>query len=189
MSQGLVYIFTGDGKGKTSAALGTALRAVGHGKKVAMVQFYKERKWGIGEHDVRVILSDPPAGGESKDLFRIYPMGAGFYFPPKDKDKHQKAAEKALKFAEKQIAASRSGTRNDGLFLLVLDEALNALHDGLIRQISLIRLIGQRNTTHIILTGRNCPKELIDMADLVTEMKNIKHPFQKGQKAVIGLDY
>lgn len=173
MSQGLVYIFTGDGKGKTTAALGTALRAVGHGKRVAIIQWYKEKKWNIGEHNI-----------ELKN-FQIYPMGLGFYHLPTDhasKFNHQKAAREALKLAEKLLTANN-------LFLLVFDEALNALHDGLIRQISLIRLIGQRNTTHIILTGRNCPQELIDIADLVTEMKNIKHPFQKGQKAVIGLDY
>ena len=75
------------------------------------------------------------------------------------------------------------------MFLLVLDEALNAVNDKLINLIDLIDLISKRGQTHIILTGRNAPKKLIELADLVTEMKNVKHPFDSGKKAVLGLDY
>lgn len=203
---GLVYIFTGDGKGKTSAALGVAMRAVGQGRRAAMVQWYKEKRWQIGEHNLPELLKKP--------LFEIYPMGQGFYKLPTDhatKDEHQYVARKALKLAKKLltdyviprsestsdvgISAGRLprpdfiGTRNDKLFLLVLDEALNAVHDGLIELDDLIDLISKRGHAHIILTGRNAPKKLIELADLVTEMKNVKHPFDSGKKAVLGLDY
>lgn len=120
-------------------------------------------------------------------------MGRGFYKLPTDHadpDEHRQAANKALKLADKLLSADRQLTiNNQQLFLLILDEALNAVADGLISQISLIRLIRQRNATHIILTGRGAPKKLIDMADLVTEMKNIKHPYDVGRKAVLGLDF
>lgn len=173
---GLVYVFTGNGKGKTSAALGVAMRAVGQGQRVAMVQWYKEKRWKIGEHNFPDLLKKP--------LFKIYPMGQGFYKLPTDharKIEHQKAAHEALQLAEKLLIQS--------LFLLVLDEALNAVHDGLIDLIDLIDLISKRGQTHIILTGRSAPKKLIDLADLVTEMKNVKHPYDTGRKAVLGLDF
>lgn len=203
MTKGLIYIFTGDGKGKTSAALGVAMRAAGQGKRAAMVQWYKEKRWQIGEHRLPELLKKP--------LFEIYPMGQGFYKLPTDhatSDEHKKAAQDALELAErllKQTKVNRlegykvkkyhkqpsnlSTFQPFNLFLLVLDEALNAVTDKLIDLIDLIDLISKRGQTHIILTGRNAPKKLIDLADLVTEMKNIKHPYDKGQKAVLGLDY
>ena len=195
--KGLVYIFTGDGKGKTSAALGVAMRAVGQGKRVAMVQWYKEKKWKIGEHNLPLMLkrTNEQTNKRTKKtagIFEIYPMGWGFYKLPTDHataDEHRQAAQEALKLAKKLLSFRPSSFVLRPLFLLVLDEALNAVNDGLISQISLIRLIRQRGQTHIILTGRSAPKKLIALADLVTEMKNIKHPYDKGKKAVLGLDY
>ncbi|MBI5356610.1 cob(I)yrinic acid a,c-diamide adenosyltransferase [Candidatus Collierbacteria bacterium] len=209
---GLVYIFTGNGKGKTSAALGVAMRAVGQGKRVAIVQWYKEKSkiknqkskiqtWQIGEHRLPELLKQP--------MFEIYPMGQGFYKLPTDHasaGEHRRAAKEALELAKRllngQMATMATMARNSSefnrsnhsshsnrLFLLVLDESINAVNDKLISQISLIRLISQRGSTHIILTGRRAPKKLIDLADLVTEMKNLKHPFNRGQKAVLGLDF
>lgn len=187
---GLVYIFTGDGKGKTSAALGVAMRAVGQGKRVAMVQWYKEQRWNIGEHNLPLMLKQTNRQTDKRTKktigsFEIYPMGQGFYKLPTDhvgEEEHRQAAQEALKLAKKLLCLRP-------LFLLVLDEALNAVNDKLISQISLIRLINQRGPTHIILTGRAAPKKLIDLADLVTEMKNLKHPYEKGKKAILGLDF
>ena len=169
----LVYIFTGDGKGKTSAALGVAMRAVGQGKRTAMVQWYKEKlkvkseklkvntgTWLIGEHRLPELLKRP--------LFEIYPMGRGFYKLPTDHatlGEHKNAAMDAIGLA-KTLLGGKTATMKP-LFLLILDEALNAVSDKLISQISLIRLISQRGSTHIILTGRAAPPELIAAADLV----------------------
>lgn len=193
---GLVYIFTGNGKGKTSAALGVAIRAVGQGKRVAMVQWYKERRWKIGEHNVSVIARSSAGGGTTRQSrFEIYPMGQGFYKLPTDHAStadHQKAAKKTLKFTENLLftkSATKGLTFCGQYFLIILDEVLNAVNDKLIDLIDLIDLISKRGQTHIILTGRNAPKELIDLADLVTEMKNIKHPYKKGRKATLGLDF
>ncbi len=198
---GLVYVFTGDGKGKTSAALGVAMRAVGQGKRVAMVQWYKERRWNIGEHKLPEILSGTrkykkvqESTRKETGSFEIYPMGQGFYKLPTDhatQIEHKKAAEEAMKMAKKLLENELLvvSPNNQKRFLLVLDEVLNAVNDGLIDLIDLINLISKRGETHIILTGRNAPKKLIDLADLVTEMKNVKHPFEKGKKAVLGLDF
>ena len=175
------------------------MRAVGHGKRAAMIQWYKEESgirsqrsgvntgaWLIGEHQLPELLKRP--------LFEIYPMGRGFYKLPTDHatlKQHKQAATEALKLAENLLNSSHFSHSNHSghLFLLVLDEVLNAVSDKLISQISLIRLISQRGSTHIILTGRAAPPELIAAADLVTEMKNVKHPFDSGRKAVFGLDY
>ena len=183
-NSGLVYVFTGEGKGKTSAALGVAMRAVGQEKRVAMVQWYKEKLWQIGEHRLPELLK--------QSLFDIYPMGQGFYKLPTDHataDDHKTAAQRALKFADRLLSHHPSSINHQPLFILVLDEAVNAVNDGLIDLIDLINLISKRGQTHIILTGRNTPKKLIDLADLITEMKNIKHPYDSGRKAVLGLDY
>jgi len=163
----MVYVFTGDGKGKTSAALGIVVRALSHGMKVGWVSWYKEEKWGIGE--LRL-----------KGKIEMYFLGKGFYKLPTDKVTpkiHRQAAAAGLKQAEKLIKK---------VDVLVLDEVNNAVKDGLI---DLIDLINLRKNTHLILTGRNANKKIIELADLVTECKKIKHPFDKGKKAVKGLDY
>jgi cob(I)alamin adenosyltransferase len=171
--QGLVYVFTGDGKGKTSAALGVAVRAALTGMKVAIVQWYKEKRWPIAEHKLGKYIKN----------IQIYPLGSGFYQLPTDHatpKEHQQAAEAALKQAEKLISK---------VDVLVLDEVNNAVRDKLINLDHLTNLIKKRGQTHLILTGRGAVKKIIELADLVTEMKKIKHPFDKGQKAVKGLDY
>src|SRR3989344_7628543 len=172
-TKGLVYVFTGDGKGKTSAALGVAVRAALSGMKVAIVQWYKEKRWPIAEHQIGTFIKN----------IKIYPLGSGFYHLPTDhaspKD-HKDAAQNALKQAEKLLSK---------VDVLVLDEVNNAVKDKLINLIDLINLISKRGKTHLILTGRGTSGRVLEVADLVTEMKKIKHPFDKGIKAVKGLDY
>ena len=169
IKQGLVYVFTGDGKGKTSAALGIVVRAIAAGKKVGWVSWYKEKVL-----PTRMFL-------EGK--LEMYAIGKGFYKLPGDKatpEEHKQAAAAALKQAEKLLKS---------VDVLVLDEVNNAVHDKLIDLNHLINLINKRGKTHLILTGRNACPELCERADLVTEMKKVKHPFDKGIKAVRGLDY
>lgn len=168
---GMVYIFTGDGKGKTSAALGVGLRASLNGMTVAMVQWYKDPNWNISEHQVNQVLKN----------FTIYPMGKGFFIKEiNSPDKHQLAAHVALNQAEQLL-----GQVN----VLILDEINNALFDQLIDLDDVIDLINCRHQTHLILTGRNAPPQIIQLADLVTSMEKIKHPFDQGQSAVKGLDF
>ena len=170
-NKGLVYVFTGDGKGKTSAALGVAVRAALSHKKVGWVSWYKEDRWPISEKKLKL-----------KNL-KMYFMGQGFYKLPTDHaslPQHKCAAAKALKQAEKLLKA---------VDVLILDEVNNAVADKLINLIDLINLISKRGKVHLIITGRDACPELVEGADLVTEMKKIKHPFDKGIKAVKGLDY
>ena len=173
IKKGLVYVFTGEGKGKTSAALGVAVRAALSGLKVAIVQWYKEKSWPIAEHKI---------GNYIKNI-KIYPLGSGFYKLPTDHaspEDHKRAAQSALKKAESLL-----GKVN----VLVLDEVNNAVKDKLINLTQLINLISKRGKTHLILTGRGARPELVERADLVTEMRKIKHPYDRGLKAVKGLDY
>ena len=173
LKKGLIYIFSGEGKGKTSAVLGIAVRAIGAGLKVAMVQWYKRKQWPISEHQLPQYLKK----------LQVYPLGIGFYRLPVDEktiNKHRQAAEIALKQARELI---------NKVDVLILDEVNNAVKDKLINLVDLIKLISKRGKTHVILTGREADKKLIKIADLVTEMKKIKHPFDRGIKAVKGLDF
>ncbi|OIP03419.1 hypothetical protein AUK18_02080 [Candidatus Beckwithbacteria bacterium CG2_30_44_31] len=169
MKQGLVYVFTGEGKGKTSAALGVAVRAVCSGMKVGWVSWYKEK-----------VL---PARMFLAGKLEMYAIGKGFYNLPGDNaslPQHKSAANKALEQAKKLMKT---------VDVLILDEVNNAVHDKLIKVKQVIDLINKRGKTHLVLTGRGACPELVERADLVTEMRKIKHPFDKGIKAVKGLDY
>jgi len=165
--QGMVYIFTGDGKGKTSAAIATAVRAIGAGLSVAWVGFYKQPTWQSSEVEIL-----------KKIGIDIHLMGKGFFIHESTREIHTKAAQTALKKA--------AGLKCD---VLILDEVCNAVSDGLIDLETLTAFISQRNQTHLILTGRNAPEKLIQLADLVTSMKKIKHPYDQGVLAIRGLDF
>ena len=170
---GLVYVFTGEGKGKTSAALGVAVRAALSGMKVAIVQWYKEKRWPIAEHKI----------GEKFENIQIYPMGSGFYKLPSDHatpTEHKKAAQDAL---------AQAGELMGQVDLLVLDEICNTVRDKLLTVREIVALIGKREKAHLVLTGRGATKEIIDLADLVTECKKIKHPYDMGKLAIKGLDF
>lgn len=172
----MLYIFTGDGKGKTTAALGQAIRAVGEGKKVLMIQFIKG-PWKSGE--------DFLAKGLEPN-FRLVKMGKGFVGIMGDKlprEEHVKAAEDALAYACKEI---ESGNWD----IVILDEINNAVALSLISKENVLEFLNRvPNTLHLILTGRDAPQEFIDRADLVTEMRDIKHPYNRGIKGRRGLEY
>ena len=171
--KGLIYVFTGNGKGKTTAAIGQAVRAVGQGWKVLMVQFIK--KWISGE-----ISPLKELGVE------IYPMGLGFVGIMGDtlpRSDHEKAAREALKFVRKKI---RKGSYD----LLILDEVNVAISLGLIDVKAVLQLLKDRpKDLDVILTGRDAPKEFIEIADLVSEVKEVKHPFAKGETAKKGIEF
>jgi cob(I)alamin adenosyltransferase len=170
IKKGLVYVFTGDGKGKTTAALGVAVRALARGMKVGWVSWFKEEKWRMSELGL-------------KGKIEMHMMGKGFYNLPGDKatpEEHKKAAEAGLKKTESLLSK---------VDVLVLDEVNKAVKDKLVGLNDLINLISKKGKTHLVLTGRGMDKQIVELADLVTEMKKIKHPFDKGIKAVKGLDY
>lgn len=176
--RGLILIFTGDGKGKTTGALGLGMRAVGHGMKVLMVQFIKAG-WKYGELE----------SAKRLDNFEIHPLGMGYVLGSNSGEKgddfevHAEAARKALDFA-------RERTSSGGVDLLILDEINYAIDYALIKVSDVIDFI--RNSPpdmHIVLTGRNARPELIELADLVTEMKEIKHHFRRGIRAVKGVEF
>lgn len=170
-------VFTGNGKGKTTAAIGNALRIIGAGKCALMVQFIKG-PWVSGE-DTSVKRLEPD--------FRIIKTGKGFVGILGDTlpiEKHIEAAEYGLSVAKKEI---QSGAYH----LLILDEVHNAVALGLLSVTQLVIFLdyAKGKVEHVITTGRNAPQEIIDHADLVTEMKEIKHPYQSGRFAEQGLDF
>jgi cob(I)alamin adenosyltransferase len=172
--KGLILLYTGNGKGKTTAALGQTLRAAGHGFKVAIVQFIKNMD-NTGEvKAAKKIFADH---------LEIYPMGSGFTWDAKDTEELRRAAEKGWDLAIDKI--------NSGLYsMVILDELTYALNYGLLDQDEVLAFLEQKpEPLHIIITGRDASDKLIDLADLVTEMKEIKHPYKNGVKAVKGIEF
>ena len=178
--KGLVIVYTGDGKGKTSAALGNVFRALGHGWKVLVIQFFKG--------DWPIVFGELESAKLHKNL-EILQLGKGFVKIMGDKKPfkdHQIAATEAVKLAKEKILSGKYD-------LVVLDEvnyAVDYLDIRLVELKDLIEIIEKKpEHTHLILTGRDAKKEIIELADLVTEMKEIKHPFQKGIPAQKGIDF
>lgn len=171
---GLVLVFTGNGKGKTTAALGLALRAWGHDMKVLILQFIKSQQ--CGEH----LAAERMYPG-----LEIRPLGLGFinFNDPADVARQQQAAREALAEVKR---AMKSGEYR----LLILDEIIYALKYNLVGLADVLNLIRQKpDDLHLVLTGRDAPPEIIGLADLVTEMKEIKHPFKEGIPAQEGIEY
>lgn len=169
--KGLVIVFTGEGKGKTTAALGIALRAAGHGKRTVIVQFLKGTQRS-GEQSLQNI-----------PLIEIYAFGAGFFRQGDDPGPQKDAAAKGWKKARDIILSGKAD-------ILVLDEISHAVNLGLLpRSVVLDALDHRKAGLHIVLTGRSMPQEFIDISDIATEMKELRHIFQTGQPAVEGIDY
>jgi cob(I)alamin adenosyltransferase len=173
---GLVIVYTGKGKGKTTAALGIVLRAVGHGYKVGMIQFIKG-EWYYGE-----LTSSRRLEPE----FELIAAGRGFVGIIDDDhpiEDHQKAAKDAIEVAKQKIA---SGNYD----VMILDEINYAAKLNLISQQDILDVIASRpEKTSLVLTGNYVPEAIMAAADLVTEMREIKHPFQRGVKAKKGIDF
>ncbi len=179
--KGLVIVYTGDGKGKTSASLGAAMRALGHGWRVLIIQFFKG--------DWPVVYGELELAKKLYPQFEVLQLGKGFVKIMGDKkpfDAHVDAAREALKIAREKML---SGDYD----LIILDEvnyALGYMDFKLLEPSDVIEFLKQRPPkVHIILTGRNALPEIIEMADLVTEMKEIKHPMKKGIPAQQGIDF
>ena len=173
---GILACYTGDGKGKSTAAFGTILRAVGYNWKVCVIQFIKG-SWKYGEMEGFKQL-EPKV-----DFFR---KGLGFYKIMNDKlpeEDHKKAAAEALSFSLEKITS-------ESYDMIILDEFNVALQTKLISENDALELLKQRpKWLHLIITGRGATESIMKECDLVTEMKEIKHPYQSGIKAQKGFDF
>ncbi len=173
--RGLVICYTGDGKGKTTAALGLAIRAVGAGLRVRMLQFIKG-EWKPAELKGLAFLGE---------RFSMAQLGLGFvtYKPKLRYERHVEAAQAAWARARTEM---QSGAQD----VLILDEINNAFRFGLIEPGPVIEAIRTRPPElTVVLTGRGAPTEVLEAADLVTEMKSLKHPYQQGRPALYGIDF
>ena len=168
-----VHIYCGDGKGKTTASVGLAVRAAGNGKKVFFTQFFKD-----GSSSELKILKEI-----GNIELNICPKRHGFYFRMSEEEKKAACADYTELLHQARLAIGR------GADLVVLDEAVSACNHGIIDENEVLDLIRNRKDTEIVLTGRNPSEALIGAADYVSEVKKIKHPFDKGIKARKGIEF
>ena len=173
IEKGLLIVHTGKGKGKSTAAMGLAVRAIGNGMKVGIVQFVKG-VWATGERDV---LDRFP------ELCTIKAMGEGFTWDTQDRQRDIAAARAAWEYAKQLMA--------DPSYRMVILDELNIVlrYDYIPLDEVLEALRNKSDDLHVVATGRNAKEPLIEMADLVTEMTQVKHPFRSGVKAQIGIEF
>lgn len=193
LEKGLVQVYTGDGKGKTTAALGLALRAAGHELNVFVIQFMKGVSYS-GE-----LLSIPRLAPyiKVKSFGRGCPHSAAirggfmkctgccscFIKPGETTEEDRKTARMAWELVQEVVMS-------DEYDLVIIDEVINALHYGLITVDQIKELIAQKpEFVELVMTGRDVPQEIVEVADLVTEMKMIKHPFEQGIMSRWGIEY
>jgi cob(I)alamin adenosyltransferase len=174
VERGLVIVNTGNGKGKTTAALGMVLRSIGHGYKVAIVQFIK----GAWEPAEKAVME------RFGDQLSFHAMGEGFTWDTQDRDRDTQTAQAAWETALSYI-------RNPEYKTILLDEVNIALKHGFLTVEQVLAGLAEKpEMTHVILTGRGAPPALIERADLVTEMTLVKHPFrEQGVKAQPGIEF
>ncbi len=173
IEKGLLIVHTGKGKGKTTAAMGLVMRALGHGTRVGIVQYVKG-KWQTGE---RHVLERFP------DQVTIKVMGEGFTWETQDRKRDLAAARAAG-------AASTLFLADPGYGFVLLDELNIVLRYDYLDLDDVLRTLAARpGDQHVVVTGRNAPQRLVDLADLVTDMSLVKHPFRAGVKAQAGIEF
>jgi cob(I)alamin adenosyltransferase len=178
IEKGLLMVHTGTGKGKSTAAFGLAMRAIGNGMRVGIVQFVKG-KWETGE---RVVLERFP------DLVTIRTMGEGFTWETQDRARDIAAAEAAWQVSQQMIEASRGP--EPAYRMVILDELNIVLRYDYLALDEVVETLRNRPPDlHVVVTGRNAKAPLIEIADLVTEMTMVKHPFRAGVKAQKGIEF
>ena len=171
-NQGLVIVNTGNGKGKTTAALGILLRSWGRDMRVIMLQFLKHQTANWGE-----------SRAAEKMGAEIVPLGGGFTWMSKDLE-HDRALARA------GWERCRTALQTEAYDVVILDEITYCFNYGWLNLAEVLDTLRQRpNSQHVILTGRDAPAELVEFADLVTEMREIKHPFASGVKAQKGIEF
>lgn len=177
MDQGYIQVYTGDGKGKTTAAFGLAVRALCAGKSVYVGQFVKSMKYH--ETQIEELFS---MAGESFGCIRIEQLGRGCFI-----DKNPEAVD--IEMAHEGLRRCADYMRSGEYDVVILDELCIALHFGLLRLDEVLGVLAQRNPhTEVVITGRKAPQGLIDVADLVTEMREIKHYYHEGVLSRDGIE-
>lgn len=181
MEKGLILINTGNGKGKTTAALGTAIRAWGEGLKVLIFQFIKGN---LSYGELKAVRTLQEKNGN----IEIRQLGDGFVFykskpTPQSVEQKKELAQKGWDEVVREVKSGRWD-------LIILDEINYAIHFGLIQEDQVVQLLKEKpDRLNVILTGRHAPQSLIDMADTVTDMTLVKHAFQKGIRARKGIEF
>ena len=171
-AQGLVIVNTGNGKGKTTAALGVLLRSWGRGMRVCMLQFIKARTANFGEEQAARKLG-----------VELIPLGDGFTWTSQDITRDRTLAQEGWALCREKIASGEYD-------IVILDEITYCFTFGWLELDDVLAVLRERPPLqHVILTGRDAPQELIDFADLVTEMREIKHPYKDGVKAQRGIEF
>ena len=173
--KGLIIVHTGPGKGKSSSGFGMIMRCIAHKMPCAVVQFIKGA-WQTGE---RTLIEE-----NFSDLCQFYAMGEGFTWETQDKARDIAMAKAAWEKAKELI-------RDPANYMVLLDEVNIAIRYDYIDLADVLEFLATKkpDMTHVVLTGRNAKDELIELADLVTEMELVKHPFRSGIKAQIGVEY
>jgi len=173
--KGLIQVYTGEGKGKTTAAIGLACRACGHNLTVCYISFYKEpKRWEYGEHRVLKRLG-----------VKIYAFAVKHphFYKNISKEEVRRECLKGLEFIKRIY-------REDKYDILILDEILIALRDGFLKEEEVLEILDSKpERLELILTGRGASKRMIEKADLVSEIKKIKHPYDKGIQTRKGIEY
>ncbi len=172
-NNGLTMIFTGNGKGKTTAALGLAFRALGHNFPVCLIQFIKG-SWKYGELE---------SAKRFEDLLDFHVMGKGFTWQSENLEEDIRAARQAWDFAAQTILAGRHR-------LVILDELTYLIKYNMVAEEDILAVLRKKPAAmHVVITGRDASTGLVNFADLVTEMREIKHPYQRGIKAQKGVEF
>lgn len=175
IQKGLIHIYTGDGKGKTTAALGLAIRARGHGLKVAYIYFHKDpKRWGYGEHKILEKI-----GVDTFGFAKRHPH----FYKKLNPDKIRKECLKGLKFIKSLYDMKKYN-------MIILDEINISLRDGFLKKEELLNIMKTKpQSLELVLTGRGAKKEMIGCADLVSKIEKIKHPHDRGIRRRIGIEY
>ena len=172
-TKGLIAVFTGNGKGKTTSSLGLALRALGHGQRVCIIQFIKG-SWKYGELE---------SAKQFSTLLDFHVMGRGFTWKSDDIEKDKQLAREAWDYAKLVIEENRYA-------MVILDELTYLPHYKMLDEQEILSVLEKKPTEqHVVITGRYASDALIELADLVTEMKDIKHPYTNGVKAQKGFEF
>ncbi|WNE95848.1 cob(I)yrinic acid a,c-diamide adenosyltransferase [Streptomyces luomodiensis] len=175
----LVLVHTGQGKGKSTAAFGLALRAWNQNWPVGVFQFVKSAKWRVGEERALRVLGDSGEGG----TVAWHKMGEGWSWVQRDMASSEEAAREGWEQVKRDLAA-------ETYRLYVLDEFAYPMHWGWVDPDEVVSVLRDRpGTQHVVITGRNAPAQLLDFADLVTDMSKIKHPMDAGQKGQRGIEW